>query len=141
ELIESYDLGGVMFWDVGKVSGSHPVWPEASTAYAAEPSLDDPSDASEATDTSDPSDASDAADPSQTIDSDQPSEPQESDPSDSGSSDPATGDNTDASDPSDSEEGGCQAAQGESLWTLLMLLSFFVIRRRTQSSWGKPPLR
>ena len=141
ELIESYDLGGVMFWDVGKVSGSHPVWPEASAAYAAEPSLDDPSDASDATDTSDPSDETDAADPSQAIESDQPSEPQETDPSDTGSPEPTTGDNTDASDPSDSEEGGCQAAQGESLWTLLMLLSFFVIRRRTQSSWGKPPLR
>jgi spore germination protein YaaH len=128
ELIESYNLGGVMFWDVGKVSGNHAVWSEVSTAYAAEPG---PGDCSDMADAQDPADT---ADPEPTNDDDQPSDPAESDPSDTSVADPAANGDSDASDPSDSEDGGCQAVQGESLWTVLMLLSLLVMRRRIQSA-------
>ena len=111
-LIESYDLGGVMFWDVGKVSGNHPVWPEASTTYAALP------------ETSDPTEAEDDTDPS-TVDSTDPSdnEPDESDAeTESEASTPVTEAHEDASDPSDSHSGGCQSTPGDSLWALLILI-------------------
>tara|TARA_Y100000589_G_scaffold274280_1_gene267980 strand:+ start:230 stop:1657 length:1428 start_codon:yes stop_codon:yes gene_type:complete len=114
-LIEEYDLGGVMFWDVGKVSGDHAVWEEAATTYIL-PDQPEP-DPSAPEDETDPS-ADDLPDPSES------STPEPQEPIDSNV--------PDASDASDSEEGGCQAAQGESLWTLLIFMGLFKYRRRYQ---------
>ncbi len=116
-LIEAYDLGGVMFWDVGKVSGNHAVWEEASTTYAREQIPDEP-------EPEEPQEPEDESDPSTSA---------EPDPSDTTSSEPQEPGNTeqpDASDASDTEEGGCQAAQGESLWTLLIFMGLLNYRRR-----------
>ena len=42
DLVNEYDLGGLMLWDVGKVSGTHGVWSEIVAAYDA--SADTPGD-------------------------------------------------------------------------------------------------
>jgi len=114
DLIESYDLGGVMFWDVGKVSGSHAVWPQVSTSFEA------------------PIDPTEPADPTDEADESDPSQPDPSDSCEIDNSDTSS-DAADASDASDSEEGGCQAAQGETLWAVLILLGLWGIRRRLGS--------
>ena len=128
DLIESYNLGGVMFWDVGKVSGSHAVWSEVSAAYAAQPGTDDCSDMADATDPQDPAESTDPTDAVE------PSDTAQSNPSDTAAQGPAAQSEPDASDPSDRDEGGCQAVQGESLWIMLMLLSLLAIGRRSQSA-------
>ena len=108
-----------MFWDVGKVSGNHAVWAEASTTYAREQIPDEP-------EPEEPVEPEDESDPSTSV---------EPDPSDTTSPEPEEPSNAsqpDASDASDTEEGGCQAAQGESLWTLLIFMGLFKYRRRYQ---------
>jgi len=74
ELIQNRNIGGLMLWDVSKIPGDHPAWPELRSSFGALPV--DPSDQSDPTEQSDPTDPSEGSDPSDT-----------SEPSDPGSSD------------------------------------------------------
>ena len=76
-LVEERGLGGLMFWDVSKISGDHPAWSELLDTFgtAPEPEPEDPTDPSTATDPVDPADPSESSSQDESSDPSQGSSP------------------------------------------------------------------
>lgn len=108
ELIEAYDLGGVMFWDVGKVSGSHSVWSQVSTAFAA--ASEEPAE---------PTTVDDALDPN------------------SGSTTQAEIPSNDNDEGSNDESGGCVAATPNLRFFGLLLTLLYVMQSNRRPVFRK----